>query len=503
MEEGNGLFRSGSNDKLPGSISRAQEDVIRRSNERYTIVSKVTNDSIWDWDLIKNEVTRPDKTLEGLLGFPDIDPSEVDAFWRSHVHAEDWERITESRIRLFADPKKDYWEDEYRFLKPDGSYAIIYDRGYIMRDDDGRAVRMIGASRDISTIKETEMQLRELNDRLLVSEKKYSTLFHLSPQPMWVYDTETFQFVQVNRAAIELYGYSEEEFLSMTILDIRSLEDRKIVEQVLAATTGNEEQKYKGMFRHRLKSGKIIYVEIYTNPISINDKSHRTVIAIDVTEKVRFENKITRAIIKTQEDERYEIGSELHDNVCQILGTSHLCLEMLKKSLKEEDMHWYNQCKQNITTASKEIRDLSHRLAPAFFDDTTLEDAFRRLLNDFNINNKFTVTLRFDSAVKNVDLNHDIQLNLYRILQEQLRNILKYANASAINVNVQMPGDGYLLFSVADDGSGFDVSTIKKGIGLANMRRRAELFNGFIKIDAAPGKGCKVTIAIPLSELPQ
>lgn len=501
MEDGNGLGQS--NDNQPGSNnSQTQEDVIRRSNERYTIVSKVTNDSIWDWDLIRNEVVRPDKTLEGLLGFPDIDPSEVDAFWRNHVHAEDWKRITESRIDLFGDPSKDYWEDEYRFLKPDGTYAIIYDRGYIMRDDDGKAVRMIGASRDISSIKETETQLRELNDRLQLSEKKYSILFHLSPQPMWVYDAETYRFVQVNQAAIDQYGYSEEEFLSMTILDIRPFDDRKKVEQVLDSTR-NSEQKYKGTFRHSLKSGKIIYVEIYSNPIRINNKSHRTVIAIDITEKMRFENKITRAIIKTQEDERYEIGSELHDNVCQILGTSQLCLQMLKKSLKEEDMQWYNRCKQNIINASREIRDLSHRLAPAFFDDTTLEDAFRRLLNDFNINNKFTVRLRFDNALNNIELTHDIQLNLYRILQEQLRNILKYANASVIDVAVQMPGDGYLLFSVADNGSGFDVSTVKKGIGLANMRRRAELFNGFIKIDAAPGKGCKITIAIPLSELPQ
>ena len=142
------------------------EKAILLSNERYTIVSRVTNDSIWDWDLLKNEVVRPDKTLENLLGYQDISPQEVDDFWKIHVHPEDWKRITEQRNILFRNPMENYWEDEYRFLKNDGQFAYIYDRGYIIRDDNGKAIRMIGASRDITKLKESEVQLKALNEQL-------------------------------------------------------------------------------------------------------------------------------------------------------------------------------------------------------------------------------------------------------------------------------------------------------------------------------------------------
>jgi PAS domain S-box-containing protein len=144
---------------------KAEKDILL-SNERYTIVSRATNDSIWDWDLLKNEVVRPDKTLENLLGHQEISPQEVDDFWKIHVHPEDWKRITEQRNILFRNPMENYWEGEYRFLKNDGQYAYIYDRGYIIRDDNGKAIRMIGASRDITKLKENEVQLKALNEQL-------------------------------------------------------------------------------------------------------------------------------------------------------------------------------------------------------------------------------------------------------------------------------------------------------------------------------------------------
>ncbi|HEU5054834.1 MAG TPA: PAS domain-containing protein [Hanamia sp.] len=148
------------------------EEALRISNNRYSMVAKATNDSIWDWDFATNTVERPDKPLESLLGYEHIAPFEVDDFWQSHVHPDDWKRITESRNRLFENPNENYWEDEYRFLKPDGSYAIVYDRGYIIRNKEGKAVRMIGASRDISKLKENEIQLKILNEQLEARAKE-------------------------------------------------------------------------------------------------------------------------------------------------------------------------------------------------------------------------------------------------------------------------------------------------------------------------------------------
>jgi signal transduction histidine kinase len=96
-------------------------------------------------------------------------------------------------------------------------------------------------------------------------------------------------------------------------------------------------------------------------------------------------------------------------------------------------------------------------------------------------------------------LSHEIQLNLYRILQEQFRNILNYANASTIEVNVLIHNNK-LKMSVTDNGIGFHIKTVNKGIGFANIKRRAELFRGQLLIESSPGNGCKITVEIPLSE---
>jgi PAS domain S-box-containing protein len=145
---------------------KKSHDAIRLSNELYTMVSKATNDSVWDWDLQTNKVSRPGKTLESLFGYESIAPPDVDQFWKTHVHPDDWKRITEKRNLQLEDPKENYWEDEYRFLKPDGKFALIYDRAYIIRNEQNQAIRMIGASQDFTRLRENEIQLKELNEKL-------------------------------------------------------------------------------------------------------------------------------------------------------------------------------------------------------------------------------------------------------------------------------------------------------------------------------------------------
>lgn len=331
------------------------------------------------------------------------------------------------------------------------------------------------------------------------SEKRYGDLFRLNPQPMWVYDPETYQFIQVNNAAVEHYGYSKEEFLSMTILDIRQEEDISRTKSSIKNHAIDYKSIYKGTFHHVIKSGKLIEVEIYSNVIMIKEKEYRLVIVSDVTEKNLIEHKITRAIIKTQEDERYEIGAELHDNVCQILATSRISLGMLRDSIDPSAIQMFNQAREYIDLATEEIRNLSHRLAPAFFRDSTLEQAFEILLSTFNAEDKYKISLYYDKAIEKSNVDRDLQLNLYRILQEQLRNILKYANGTNIEVDVII-NKNRLKMRIADNGVGFDVNSITGGIGLSNMKRRVELFSGKFNICSFPGNGCEIVIDIPLKE---
>ena len=330
------------------------------------------------------------------------------------------------------------------------------------------------------------------------SEKRYSNLFHLSPQPMWLYDCETLQFVQVNKAAINHYGYTEEEFLALKITDIRTPEDAEKIETALEKSILAGEVLFTGSFNHFKKNGDVINVEVYSTGITVNNRACRSVIAIDVTERNEYEHKITKAIIKTQEEERYEIGGELHDNVCQILATSMISLGMIKKYIEPTAEQWFNNTKEYINMASDEIRNLSHRLAPAFFDDSNFELALEILLNTFNVADEYEVILKFDNKIEQNSLSLDMQLNLYRIVQEQLRNIMKYAKATKITLEFLAENE-MLVLRLTDNGIGFIMEDAKSGIGLANMKRRAELFSGKMQIKSSPGNGCEMTVTIPMS----
>ena len=314
---------------------------------------------------------------------------------------------------------------------------------------------------------------------------------------MWLFETETLRFLQVNKAATTLYGYTEDEFLNMTILDLKLEEDKLPTKEIIDSIPLHE-PLHRRLVKHVKKSGELMDVEIYSTPLQFKDHACRSVIAIDVTEKNLHEQKIIKAIIKTQEDERYEIGGELHDNVCQLLATSQLSLGMLKDSLNRETLKWYDKCREYIMMAADEVRNLSHRLAPAFFDDSTLEEAFKILLDSFNIGDKYNIFLNVELEVKKSVIPLDLQLNLYRILQEQLKNIFKYSKAALIEVDVTLHNNK-LKMKVSDDGIGFNMIAVKGGIGLANMKRRAELFSGQCYVKSSPGEGCIITVEIPIN----
>lgn len=339
----------------------------------------------------------------------------------------------------------------------------------------------------------------DFQNRLNDSENKFSYFFNLSPQPMWVYEAESLKFKNVNEAALKKYGYTEEEFYNLDLIQMYVPEERKQVEKIIERIDGNK-VSFSGNFKQLKKSGEEIEVEIYSTFLVVDDKPCRIVIAIDATEKNRSELRLTQAIIKTQEDERNAIGSELHDNICQILAGSMLNLSVLRPFLDDSNKSVLALGIDNIKLASNEIRDLSHRLAPAFFEDMNLYQSLLQLLATMNPDGRFETNLNYDKELTNTKLKMDLQINLYRIMQEQLNNINKYSKASIINVTFSII-DNNLQFEISDNGVGFDEEKVSKGIGFANMIRRTKLFAGNLVIMSSPGNGCKILITIPSAEL--
>jgi len=155
------------------SERKKSETLIRRTNERYELVAKATSDAIWDWDMRTHIVVRFGDGLQKLFGYSTEEASRDNDFWRKHVHPEDLERVVEKRRKLLEETRDQFWEDEYRFKRTDGTYAFVYDRGYVIRNKEGIAIRMIGSTQDISALKQSEQQLQELNQ---VLEKRAAEL---------------------------------------------------------------------------------------------------------------------------------------------------------------------------------------------------------------------------------------------------------------------------------------------------------------------------------------
>ena len=144
-------------------LKRAEE-ALRQSDERFHLVTKATNDAIWDWDLAADAIDW-NEVLETAFGHVPDAPRSTASWRREMIHPEDRERVWNGFRRAIETGEK-IWTDEYRFRRADGSYADVIDRGYVVHDDTGEPVRMIGALQDISGRKRAEERLRRSNEDL-------------------------------------------------------------------------------------------------------------------------------------------------------------------------------------------------------------------------------------------------------------------------------------------------------------------------------------------------
>ncbi|WP_462382770.1 PAS domain-containing hybrid sensor histidine kinase/response regulator [Pseudomonas sp. Marseille-QA0892] len=138
---------------------------LEETKERYRLAAKATNDAIWDWDLRGNLVLW-NEALERAYGHPLASVDASGDWWMDHIHPEDRSRIWAS-IHAVIDGEGDAWTDEYRFRRYDGSYAEVLDRGHVIRDDHGRAMRMIGAMLDVTQLRSAQSALRKSEDRFV------------------------------------------------------------------------------------------------------------------------------------------------------------------------------------------------------------------------------------------------------------------------------------------------------------------------------------------------
>ncbi|MDP4149527.1 MAG: PAS domain-containing protein [Bacteroidota bacterium] len=354
--------------------STDHEERLKRLNELYRFVTEVTNDCLWEWDFQVRELFWIDGGHKRILGYPIENALIPQSFWEACLHPEDKVRVLANVHRMKLGSSATVWEDEYRFKKADGSYAHVHDRGHIIYNDEGRAIRMIGATQDITARKANELKL--------------------------------------------------------------------------------------------------------------------------VAQRLASRKAVTAAVLSAQEKERADIGKELHDNLNQVLGAAKLYVEMARTNEEHRDQY-LQRSSAYIVQVIEEIRKISKALAtPGML--MGLFESIRILLDDMNL----VHSVRFDFSVGDLDeslIEEDLQLNIFRIVQEQVNNILKHANAATAVIMLGKRADRIEL-RILDDGQGCVPAEAKGGVGIINIKSRVELLHGRVSVRSEPGRGYELIVTAPLKD---
>ncbi|NIT58182.1 MAG: PAS domain S-box protein [Aliifodinibius sp.] len=465
------------------------EQELAKEKQRFQLVAQTTSDVIWDLDLTDNTIWWS-KGFEEHFGYDRNKAARDLSSWSDHIHSDDRARVTAS-LEEAINGNEQFWQEQYRYQLADGSSAHIIDRGIIIRDKHGEAVRMVGTLNNITDRVEAEQQLKK-------SEEKYRYLFENNPQPMWIFDTETLEFVEVNKAAINHYGYSEEEFMDMTLLDIRPEKDAEDVKENVKQNKGTT--SYSEDWVHLKKDGTKIDVELSASDVNYKkDKTYRLVLINDVTEQKRLQEKVIQSVIEGEDRERKRIAHELHDGLGQHLVAASMNLQSAKADIEKLSDKRQKQFETGISllkNALSETRSIAHNLMPKAISDYGLIAALENLINDFD--KSTDIDFEFTHNYNQLKLTDQAEINIYRIFQEIITNAVRHSECTKIDIGLQLKEDS-LTMKVIDDGIGaqLDTEDEQAGLGLRSIKTRVSSLNGSLDINSEPGTGMETVITIP------
>jgi PAS domain S-box-containing protein len=475
----------------------AAEEALKQSHERFQYVSKATSDAIYDWDIEKNHLNWGEG-MPTLFGYQSHEISL--SGWEARIHPEDREAVSSSLHQTVYNSREALWTTQYRFLKSDGTYRFVIEKGFIVRDSEGKPRRMIGAMQDITNFKQKELELAESNKRyeyatLAISDiiwdwaiEKNSVLYSHNYEKMLGWKLPDDKCLSI-KTCIERFHQSDRARIGHSIMEAVKNPERTTwdAECKLLKADGRVAQVYNRGYILRNESGKAIRMIGAMQDITDRKKLEEELLQKEL-DKQRV---ISKATIDTQERERSEIGKELHDNVNQVLTTTKLYLELARSdaALKDELI---KKSEANIQYVINEIRQLSRSLMNPSLGDLGLVDSIHDLIENIKATRKLNVVWEAPASIE-AALPENLGLTIYRIIQEGLNNAVKHARATTVYLSLAKTTNGIRLV-IKDDGIGFNVEKIKKGTGLKSIQNRVYLTDGTLQIYSAPGNGCTLTI---------
>jgi PAS domain S-box-containing protein len=335
------------------------------SNQRFEYASLASSEMIWDWDIQSDRVYRS-PNFEKHLGFTTEELNSDSDFWFSLFHPDDREENLKN-FQKFLKSDQILWESETRIRTKSGEYIYVLEKSFVVRNRYGKPIRIIGSTQNITGRKIREKELQDTNQKLQsvieeleISQQKYSMLFDLTPTPILVHDSKTLQILDVNKAAIQKYGYSKEEFLALNIMDIRPEKEVPDLLHYLEEFKKSKKEGYTRLAKHLKKNGEIMDVEISPAIIKTNDMEAAMALVNDLTDKISYIRKIEDQN-KTFKEIAWIQSHVVRAPLARIMGLVTL-LENSSEQLSEENRELVNFISISANELDTIIREIGKKL---------------------------------------------------------------------------------------------------------------------------------------------
>lgn len=245
--------------------------------------------------------------------------------------------------------------------------------------------------------------------------------------------------------------------------------------------------------------GIIYIIRVYNRRIRVSEIIAKQREEINTQRIIKLQNNMKiqslSSMVAGQEAERNRIATDLHDSLGGSLSALKLQFENVVMADQPNGSEGFKNISVLIDNACSEVREIARNLKPSALENIGLVAAIRDLINRYNNHSEIDMSLHTD--VGELTLDNDSKLNLYRIFQELINNVIKHADASEVDVQLTKT-ETDLILKVEDDGKGFDLETVKKGLGLDSIHSRVNVLMGDLNIDSSPNRGTSIVIHIPV-----
>ncbi len=507
------LYKNEIRNKLVFKKLKVTNIEIKESNERYDIVAKATSDTIWDWKIEDDSIIW-NKGIYGVFGYQKEDVGSTSKWWFDRIHPEDSLKMS-VKLYSFLEQKTEKWQDEYRFQCADGSYKYVFDRGFLVKDANGKPLRMIGAIQDVTKQKEEEQRLRLLE-----------TVITQSKDAVMITDIDTSKnvipnIIFVNSAFTDMTGYPADEVIGKSP-EILFGKKSDILEFDKLRTAV---QEYRECFVETIsykKSGEEFWINFSMIPVTDKEGEHSHWISIqrDVTvekEREKEREQLIRELTQNNKDLKqfsYITSHNLRAPLSNLTGLLNLIEEIpIEDSELKEIINGFSKSTHLLNETINDlvkviiIKDNPSVQKEKLFIKDVFENVFNQL--SFLISSNKPI-LKINLEVETIfDINKSY---LESIFLNLLTNAINYREPSRqlrITIATKVE-DNNLFMTFKDNGIGIDLEKNNdkifglyqrfhnypesKGLGLYLVKSQVESMGGTISVDSNVGKGTTFTI---------